>query len=56
MLNQFQYKVKLGALSMNGPLQGPATITLTYGPGTVRQGTITPCVSNNPIVLKCKAP
>lgn len=54
--NQFQYKMKLGALAMNGPLQGPATITLTYGPGTVRQGTITPCVANNPIVLKCKAP
>jgi hypothetical protein len=54
--NQFQYKIKLGALPMSGPLQGPATITLTYGPGTVRQGTITPCVANNPIVLKCKAP
>lgn len=56
VLNQFQYKVKLGALSMSGPLQGPGTITLTYGPGTMRQGTITPCVSSNPNVLKCKAP
>ncbi|MCW5891212.1 MAG: right-handed parallel beta-helix repeat-containing protein [bacterium] len=54
--NRFQYKLRLGALPMNGPLLGPATITLTYGPGTVRQGTITPCAANNPIVLKCKAP
>ncbi len=54
VLNQFQLKVKLGALSFNGPFQGPATITLTYGPGTVRQGSIAACVARGTNDLKCK--
>jgi hypothetical protein len=53
--NGFKLKAKLGNLAIDPPFAGPAVLTLTYGPGTVRSGSIAACVAK-PTSLKCKAP
>ncbi|HEV7733734.1 MAG TPA: NosD domain-containing protein [Candidatus Binatia bacterium] len=54
LLNTMQYKAKLGGLTFNEPFAGPVTLTLTYGPGTKRAGSIASCVTNGANDLKCK--
>lgn len=53
--NGFKFTAKLGALAIDPPFMQPGTLTLTYGPGTVRSGSIAVC-QTKPTGLLCKAP
>ena len=41
----WRFKAKFKKQSLTGPLQGPATATLTYGPSTDRTGSVADCKS-----------
>jgi hypothetical protein len=55
IVNGFKFTAKLGTLSIDPAFAAPGTLTITYGPGTVRSGSIASC-QVKPTGLKCKAP